>query len=280
MLINETFKDVETKAGGADRMRTTQIPRPEGIFLYHPTIPNYPHARFPGVVVFSEIYQVSGPVARFARQIAGQGYIVAAPSSYHEFIGPEPLAYDGPGTDLGNGYKVEKKLSAYDEDAHLSVSTLLALPTCNGRIGATGMCLGGHLAYRCALDERVAAAVCYFATDIHSHSLGEGMRDDSLERAGEIGGELVMIFGKKDNHVPPEGRDLIRKTLHEKGVCFSFYEVAWAQHAFIRDELSKGRYDPAISKICFEMLLEVFGRTLKVDLGPREGGEQKVEDVC
>ena len=116
------------------------------------------------------------------------------------------------------------------------------------------MCLGGHLAYRCALDKRVAAAVCYFATDIHSPSLGEGMKGDSLERTGEIRGELVMvssmystdrrmgeefgrltsirceqIFGKKDNHVPPEGRDLIRKNLHEKGVCFSFYEVAWAQ---------------------------------------------------
>lgn len=38
-----------------------------------------------------------------------------------------------------------------------------------------------------------------------------------------------MIFGKRDNHVPPEGRDLIRKTLHEAGVTFSFYEVAWAQ---------------------------------------------------
>lgn len=38
-----------------------------------------------------------------------------------------------------------------------------------------------------------------------------------------------QVFGKKDNHVPPEGRDLIRKTLHETGVCFSFYEVAHAQ---------------------------------------------------
>ena len=39
----------------------------------------------------------------------------------------------------------------------------------------------------------------------------------------------MQIFGKNDNHVPPEGRDLIRKTLHEKDVLFSFYEVAWAQ---------------------------------------------------
>ena len=77
---------------------------------------------------------------------------------------------------------------------------------------------------------------------------------------------------------------------------FGFYEVAWAQRrfpclfwyvwltlnqdAFIRDELSKGRYDPAITKITFEMLLELFGRTLKSDMGPRDGAEAEVEDVC
>lgn len=85
-----------------------------------------------------------------------------------------------------------QKLSAYDEDAALSIDTLLSLPTCTGRIGTTGMCLGGHLAYRCALDKRVQAAVCYFATDIHSKSLGAG-GDDSLERTGEIEGEIVMV---------------------------------------------------------------------------------------
>lgn len=122
-----------------------------------------------------------------------------------------------------------QKVSAYDSDAASSVSLLLSLQTCTGRIGATGMCLGGHLAFRCALDRRVASAICYFATDIHSHTLGEGKHDDSLERSGDIRGELVMIFGKQDNHVPPEGRDLIRRTLHEKGVCFSFYEIAHAQ---------------------------------------------------
>ncbi|PLN84621.1 ergosterol biosynthesis ERG4/ERG24 family-domain-containing protein [Aspergillus taichungensis] len=250
------------------------------IYVFHPTIPGYPKARFPGVVVFSEIYQVTGPVARFARQIAGQGYICAAPSSYHEFTGPEGLQYNAEDTDKGNQWKISKKLAAYDEDASLAVDYLLSLPTCNGRVGATGMCLGGHLAYRCALDSRVKASVCYFATDIHSKTLAAGKNDDSLARAGDIKGELLMIFGKNDTHVPPEGRDLIRKTLHDKGVLFGFYEVAWAQHAFIRDELSKGRYDPAISKVCFEMLLELFGRTLKLDLGEHDGKELKVEDVC
>ena len=223
---------------------------------------------------------VTGPVSRFARHIAGQGYICAAPSTYHEFHDPSPLAYDGPGTDAGNEWKITKLLSAYDEDAELAVTALLNLKTCNGRIGATGMCLGGHLAYRCALDKRVSAAVCYFATDIHSKSLGRDKNDDSLARAKDIKGELVMIFGKRDNHVPPAGRDLIRKTLHEAGVDFSFYEIAGAQHAFIRDELSKGRYDPAVSGTCFEMLREIFGRVLRSDLGPRTGEKGEVEDVC
>ena len=46
MLIQESFKDVPTQNGGSMR-----------IFTFHPQIPNYPKAKFPGVVVFSEIYQ-------------------------------------------------------------------------------------------------------------------------------------------------------------------------------------------------------------------------------
>ena len=89
-----------------------------------------------------------------------------------------------------------------------------------------------------------------------------------------------MIFGKRDTHVPAAGRDMIRKTLHDSGITFSFYEVAWAQHAFIRDEMSKGRYDPRVADICFQMLSELFERTLASGLGPSEVERSEVEDVC
>ena len=87
------------------------------------------------------------------------------------------------------------------QDATLSVDLLVSLPNCNGRIATTGMCLGGHLAFRAAFDPRVLASVCFFATDIHSATLGKGKKDDSLERVkkGDLTGkgELVMIFGKQ-----------------------------------------------------------------------------------
>lgn len=59
--------------------------------------------------------------------------------------------------------------------------------------------------------------------------LGRGRERALGEISGNVNADQEQIFGKKDNHVPPSGRDLIRKTLHDNGVCFSFYEVAHAQ---------------------------------------------------
>lgn len=275
MLITKTFHDVQSALDNAGRSIR--------IFVIAPTVPNYPQAKFPGVVVFSEIYQVTGPVERFAGQLASQGYVVACPSSFHEFEGPDPLPYDEEGTARGNQYKVEKELAAYDEDATLSIDLLVSLPNCNGRIAATGMCLGGHLAFRAAFDPRVLASVCFFATDIHSATLGKGKQDDTLERAakGDLSGkgELVMIFGKQDTHVPRNGRDLIRKTLEDASVDCSFLEVQ-AQHAFIRDESSKGRWDSALTRSLFSFMLEVFERTVGRDMGLRVTSTSPPTHVC
>ncbi|KAE9411067.1 dienelactone hydrolase [Gymnopus androsaceus JB14] len=275
MLITKTFHDVQTQLDpNGRRLR---------VFVISPSIQNYPQARFPGVVVFSEIYQVTGPVERFAGQIASQGFVVACPSIYHEFEGPEPIPYDVEGTDRGNKYKIEKTVEAFDEDAKLSIDLLTSLPNCNGRIGATGMCLGGHLAFRAAFDQRVLASVCFFATDVHSASLGKGKSDDTLikVRNGDLTGkgELVLIFGKQDTHVPRAGRDLIRTTLDDANVTVSFLEVQ-AQHAFIRDESSKGRWDAALTRSLFSFMMEVFDRTIGVDLGPPVNNTKEPEHVC
>ncbi|WWC92253.1 uncharacterized protein L201_007207 [Kwoniella dendrophila CBS 6074] len=272
MLIKSSYRDVPTKANGKEG--TIRI------YLIGPHLPDYPQAKFPGCVVFSEIYQVTGPVERFAGNIASEGYIVALPSSFHEFEGPEAIPYDTEGTDRGNKYKIEKTVEGYDEDATLSVDLLTSLPNCTGKIASTGMCLGGHL---CAFDPRVLATFCYFATDVHSATLGKGKSDDTLIKIknGDLSGkgEVTMVFGKQDTHVDRNGRSLIRDTLDEAGVPFSFLEVQ-AQHAFIRDESSKGRWDAALTRSLFGTMMELFTRTVARDLGPKVGGGAKLEHVC
>ena len=234
---------------------------PMRTYFFHPAIEG---AKFPGIVLYSEIFQMTGPIRRFATFLAGQGYLVAVPEVYHEL---EPagtvLAYDQAGSDKGNEDKYAKQLSAYDDDARSLLKHMTMMPACNGRLGVVGICLGGHLAFRAAMNPEVRAAVCFYATDIHSGTLGAGKQDDSLARAGEIKGELLHIWGRQDPHVPLEGRRKILARLDEIGANYQWMEVNGA-HAFMRDE--GYRYDPELELQLKNMMLAVFHRKLALGL--------------
>jgi carboxymethylenebutenolidase len=210
--------------------------------------------KFPG------IFQATGPIRRTAAMIAGHGYVVAVPEVYHELeAAGTVLAYDQQGADIGNAHKYGKEVPAFDADTRALLDHLKSRDDCNGCLGAVGICLGGHLAFRAAMNPDVLATVCFYATDIHSGTLGKGKQDDSLQRAGEIKGELLHIWGRQDPHVPLEGRNRIKARLDDVGANFQWVEVNGA-HAFMRDE--GYRYDPALALRGYGLLFEVFHRRL------------------
>jgi carboxymethylenebutenolidase len=216
--------------------------------------------RYPGVLFYSEIFQITGPIRRTAAMLAGHGYIVAIPEIYHEF---EPagsvLAYDQAGADRGNALKIAKELASYDADARAVLDHLKSRPDCTGVLGVMGICIGGHLAFRAAMNPDVRATACFYATDIHKGSLAKGMKDDSLERAKDIQGELLMIWGRQDPHIPLEGRLKILARLNELNTRFTWHEFNGA-HAFLRDE--GPRYDPELAGISYGLVYELFHRRL------------------
>ena len=130
----------------------------------------------------------------------------------------------------------------------------------NGHMGTMGVCIGGHLAFRAALNPSVEAAFCLYATDIHSNTLLCQNGNDSLSRAKDIQGELVLIFGKQDPHVPTEGRQAIYQQLIDEKVNFSWHEVN-GQHAFMRDEGE--RYDPELALKMYADAVALFRRVLR-----------------
>jgi carboxymethylenebutenolidase len=176
---------------------------PMRTYFFRPQAPG----KYPGILLYSEIFQVTGPIRRTAALLAGHGFFVAVPEIYHEF---EPagtvLAYDQAGADRGNALKTTKELAAYDTDARAVLAFLKNYEHCTGDLGVMGICIGGHLAFRAAMNPEVLAATCFYATDIHKRGLGKGMNDNSLDRIPEIKGELLMIWGRQDPHVPADGR--------------------------------------------------------------------------
>jgi carboxymethylenebutenolidase len=232
IIINDEHVTLDTPTGP---MRT---------HIVRPAAPG----RYPGVVFYSEIFQITAPIRRTAAMLAGHGYIVAMPEIYHEF---EPagtvFAYDQAGSDRGNVLKTTKELSSYDADARAALDHLAARPDCNGLLGAMGICIGGHLAFRAAMNPDVLATACFYATD------------DSLARAKDIHGELLMIWGRQDPHIPREGRMAVYARLNELDKKLSWHEVNGA-HAFMRDEGL--RYDPELAYTLYGLVFDLFHRKL------------------
>jgi carboxymethylenebutenolidase len=242
----------------SDETADIEVP-PSGTMRIHTFRPAVP-GRFPGVLLFLEIYQMTDPIRRLAAMVAGQGFVVGVPEVYHEYEPPGTvLHYDPPGTDRGNALKITKPVAAFDADAAAGLGFLAQHAACTGRLATLGVCLGGHLAYRAALDPRVSAAACFYATDIHSGTLGAGRADDSLARKGELKAETLFVWGRQDPHVPFAGRQAIRARFEEVGARYEWHEVN-AAHAFLRDE--GPRYDPALFLQAMGWVLALFGRTL------------------
>jgi carboxymethylenebutenolidase len=235
------------------------LPTPTGLmrtYVFRPQAAG----RYPGVVFYSEVFQVTGPVRRIAALIAGHGLVVAVPEIWHEFEAPGcALPYDQAGGDRGNALKKEKEVPAIDADSRAALDFLKSHPACTGQFGAAGICIGGHLAVRAAVrNADVLAAVSFYGTDLHNGSLGKG-GNDTLSRVGDTRAELLFIWGRQDPHIPREGRVKIYQALTDAGANFTWHEFN-GQHAFARDE--GHRYDPAAALLCHGMMLELFRRKL------------------
>lgn len=81
----------------------------------------------------------------------------------------------------------------------------------------------------------------------------------------DLHASLCRYLPLLDNHIPLEGRTKLRNALNEAGITHSWLELAWVQHAYIRDELSKGRYDSAAARVTFELMFDLFFRKLYIE---------------
>ena len=99
------------------------------------------------------------------------------------------------------------------------------------------------------------ATACWYATGLHDGKLGKDPDAGSLARAGEIRGELLMIFGTRDPHTPDAGRDTIKAGLDASGARFT-WSLYDAEHAFGRD--IGDRYDPEATDSAFAQTVALF----------------------
>src|SRR5580700_10545479 len=238
MVVSTDYVDI-SQAGSPMR---TFVARPKA------------EGEYPGIWCYSDIFQLTPPLLRTCVRLAGYGFVAAAPEIYRRI---EPLGtvipFDDAGRDRGLQDAAKTPVAHFDADCRAGLDWLAQNPkVAPGKIGAVGFCIGGHLAFRAAFQPDVRATVCYYGTGIDDGKLGQDTDAGSLARAKEIRGELLMIFGTKDPHVPEAGRMKIDRALGESGVRYKTMPYA-AEHAFTRDE--GARFDPEATDLAFAEMM-------------------------
>ena len=215
--------------------------------------------RYPGILLYSEIFQLTGPIRRSMERLAGHGFVVAGPEIFHRLEPPGlVIPYDDAGRIRGQDDAARTSIVEFDADRRAVLDYLDAQSdVAAGSLGAIGFCIGGHLAFRAALDPRVRAAVCCYPTGLHNGKVGSDKDAGSLARAGEIAGQLLVVFGETDPHVPEEGRWKVAEALAAAGPR---HRVALypGEHAFMRDEGS--RYDSEAADAVWRETIDLYRR--------------------
>jgi carboxymethylenebutenolidase len=215
----------------------------------------------PGIVFYSDIFQLTEPTLRWAARLAGYGFVVAVPEIYHRI---EPagtvLGFDDEGKRRGQADAEATTVEDFDHDVAAAVTFLKEHPSvADDEIGAAGHCTGGHLAFRAALRQDVRATACWYPTGLHDGKLGADPDAGTLARASEISGEILLVFGRHDPHTPPAGRTVVQEAMERSGARF-MWRVYDAEHAFGRDV--GDRYDPEATDEAFAETVALFRRAL------------------
>jgi carboxymethylenebutenolidase len=238
-------REVELRVDGRPMRTVVVSPKSEG--------------RFPGILLYSEIFQLTGPIRRSMERLAGHGFVVAGPEIYHRIEPPGlVIPYDDAGRMRGQDDAARTAVAEFDADRNAVLDFLGKQPNvAAGRIGTMGFCIGGHLAFRAALDPRIGAAVCCYPTGLHTGKVGKEADAGTLARAKEIHGEMLVVFGASDPHIPEEGRRQVADALSAAGIKHRIH-LSPGEHAFMRDE--GNRYDPEASDEVWSMAVVLFRR--------------------
>ncbi|HEY6749076.1 MAG TPA: dienelactone hydrolase family protein [Mycobacteriales bacterium] len=201
----------------------------------------------PGVVLYTDIFQLTESTLRTARRLASFGFVVCVPEIYPRGdLAGVALEFDDAGKAAGLAGAAATTTAQFDSD-RVAVLDFLEQRADVGELIAVGFCIGGHLAFRAAFDPRVSATVCFYPTGLHDGALGA---DDagSLARAADIRGRLMIVFGSRDPHVPAEARVRILDALYGAGLTdLELHVYAGGEHAFMRDV--GARHDPVLTDL-------------------------------
>lgn len=185
--------------------RIESVTVPDGEFSLHVWTPE--SGRGPGILLLQEIFGVGDYLQEVGEELAGMGYVAAAPDVFWRI----EKDWSVRGDDEQALQKGMGMLSQYDwakcpEDLAAALGSLKALPEVEGKVGVLGFCFGGHLAYLLAAQDAPDAMVSFY---------GGGV-PDALDQMDGITCPAQFHFGGSDDFIPRDKVAAVERAVQER----------------------------------------------------------------
>ena len=199
------------------------------------------------LVVLPEIFGVNGHIRAVADRLAARGYLALAPDMFARLRPGVDLGYSASDVGVGAALKAQvQSLPAPGVMADIQAAIDHGARASGRKVGITGFCWGGLLAWRAAaLCTGLSAAVPYY---------GGGMTGDA-EIARQPRVPVLAHFGRRDKHIPVSGVEALAAA--HPGIEVHLYD---ADHGFNCD--LRGSYDETAAMLARDRTLAFFDRHL------------------
>lgn len=207
---------------------------------------------FPAVVVIQHAGGVDAFVRSMTDCIAEAGFAGVAPDLYHR---EDPESADDAMTRMSR-----LRDRTIIEDVNAAIEHAKTLPQVRAdRIGITGFCMGGRVAYLMATKRPdLKAAVVFYGGNIF---VPWGAGPAPFDGTADIACPVLGLFGEDDPNPSPADVARLDAELTRLGKAHEFHSYAGAGHAFMNE--GRPSYRPDAARDAWERCVAWFGRYLR-----------------
>lgn len=165
-----------------------------------------PGGNCPGLIVIQEIFGVNAIMRQIADEYASLGYLAVVPDLFWRLEPNIELEADNE-EDLAKAFSLYEQFNEDQgvEDLISTLDTVKFLPSCSGKVGTVGFCLGGKLAYLMATRSPADCNISYYGVGI----------DNNLHEQEQIKTPLMLHLAELDEYVSPDSQTQIMSSLQD-----------------------------------------------------------------
>jgi carboxymethylenebutenolidase len=191
-------------------------------------------SRGPAMLVIQEAFGVNNHIRNVCRRVTGHGYVALAPELFHRTGDGVDLGY----TDMSQVMPHFSKLTNAGilMDLQAGIAALKSDPRVEpARVGVIGFCVGGFAAFLAAERVDAAAFVVYYGGGILRARPNIAL-EPIIDDAERITRPILLVFGGKDQSIPPEDVKTIDDRLTALGKVHQVVTMPDGGHGFACDD--------------------------------------------